>query len=216
MQRSSLRAAALRAYERALGPRGVPPALRRVFRSLGPGQLAVDCGANVGVTTGLLAARGAEVYAFEPNPHAFEALERRFAANPRVHCLQQAVAAASGSARLHLHVEAASDQLRWSTGSSLYGEKPNVDPSSFVDVETVDLDAFLAGLGRTVRVLKLDVEGAEVEILERLLATGRLASVEHALVEMHDDRIPGLEARGAALRRRLAAPGYRHVHLDWI
>ena len=85
----------------------------------------------------------------------------------------------------------------------------------FVDVETIDLDAFLDGLGGDVQVLKLDVEGAEIEILERLLESGRLAAIEHVLVEMHDRRIPGLEERGDKLRERLGAPAYRHVRLFW-
>jgi len=207
---------ARRIYDRFLGPHELPKELRSIFRSLGPGSVAVDCGANVGRITALLAARGAEVYAFEPNPHAFEALARRFASNPRVHCLAKAVAATDGRARLYLHVDSAADQLTWSTGSSLLAAKPNVDASTYVEVETVDLDAFLDDLGRVVRVLKLDVEGAELEVLERLAATGRLASVEHVLVELHDRKIPGLEGRGEELRRLLASPAYRHVHLDWI
>jgi FkbM family methyltransferase len=211
-----LAAAGRRAYDRLLGPREVPRDLRRLFRALGPGSLAVDCGANVGRVTALLAERGSEVYAFEPNPHAFEVLSGRFEANPRVHCLEQAVAATEGAARLHLHVDAGDDPLTWSTASSLLAAKPNVDAATFVAVETVDLDAFLGGLERPVTVLKLDVEGAEFEILERMLATGRLAAIEHVLVEMHDRKIPGYEERGAALRRQLAEPAYRHVHLDWV
>ena len=211
-----LAAAGRRAYDRLLGPREVPRQLRSVFRQLGPASLAVDCGANVGRVTELLAARGAEVYAFEPNPHAFEVLSGRFAASPRVHCFEQAVAASSGAARLHLHVDAGEDPLTWSVGSSLLAAKPNVDTATFVDVETVDLDAFLGGLGRRITVLKLDVEGAEIEILERLLETGRLAAIDHVLVEMHDRKIPGYEERGAALRQRLGAPAHRHVHLDWV
>jgi FkbM family methyltransferase len=207
---------ARRLHDRLFGPREVPRELRGVFRALGRGSLAVDCGANVGRVTALLAARGAEVYAFEPNPHAFDVLAQRFASNPRVHCVAKAVAATEGKARLHLHVDALEDQLTWSTGSSLLATKPNVDPSTFVEVETVDLDTFLHDLGRIVRVLKLDVEGAEIEILERLLETDRLRSVEHVLVEMHDRRIPGLERRGAELRRRLDASAYGHVHLDWV
>lgn len=175
----------------------------------------MDCGANVGHVTALLADSGADVYAIEPNPYAFDVLARRFATNPRVHCLPVAVAATGGTARLHLHVDAPSDPVTWSTGSSLFVSKPNVDPEAFVEVETIDLQAFLDELGRDVQLLKLDVEGAEVEILERLLASGRITAIDHVLVEMHD-RIPGLEVRAAALRTSLAAPAYRHVHLDWV
>ena len=176
----------------------------------------MDCGANIGQVTALLAERGADVYAFEPNPYAFDVLTRRFAANARVHCRPLAVAGTAGAARLHPHVDAPSDQVAWSTGSSLFDSRPNVDPARFVDVEAIDLEAFLDGLGREAQLLKLDVEGAEIEILERLLASCRLTAIGHVLVEMHDRRIPELEARGSALRARLDAPGYRHVHLDWV
>jgi FkbM family methyltransferase len=205
---------ALRLYDRLLGPHEVPRCTRAAFRGLRRGAVAVDCGANIGRVTALLAERGADVYAFEPNPHAFAVLERRFTANPRVRCLPQAVTATAGVARLYLHIEAQDDQVTWSTGSSLFAAKPNVDPAMFVDVETIDLDAFLDGLG-DVQVLKLDVEGAEIEILERLLESGRLAAIEHVLVEMHDRRIPGLEERGDKLRERLGVPAYRHVRLFW-
>ncbi len=210
------RRTAIRLYDRLFGPHEVPRDVRAAFRSLGPGTVAVDCGANVGRVTALLAARGAEVYAFEPNPHAFEVLAGRFATNPRVHCLPRAVAAAPGVARLYLHVAAPADQVALSVGSSLVSDKPNVDPDAYVEVETVDLDAFLAGIGRRTSVLKLDVEGAEVDILERLLDSGRLAEIDHVLVEMHDRRIASLKERGSALRKRLAQPRYRHVHLDWV
>ena len=203
-------------YSRAFGPPEVPAELRPVFRTLRRGTVAVDCGANVGNVTALLAERGAEVYAFEPNPAAFHVLERRFAGRPAVHCLQKAVAAMAGTSRLYLHVDANDDPVGWSAGSSLLQEKPNVDPGTCIEVETVDLDAFLAGLGRPVAVLKLDVEGAEIEILERLLDTGRLGDVWNVLVEMHDRKVPGLAERGAALRRRLDDERYAHVRLDWV
>lgn len=213
MHRQGFRRSAIRVYDRALGPHQVPRTARAAFRSLRPGTLAVDCGANVGAVTALLAARGADVVAYEPNPFAYAVLAETFAGNPHVRCLPKAVAATAGTALLHSHREAAADQLRWSTGSSLVAGKPNVDPAQAVTVETVDLETELAALGRRVNVLKLDVEGTEVEILERLLATGRLLEIDHVLVELHD--LPGLSTRVAALRERLSAPEYRHVRLDW-
>ncbi len=216
MHRGRLATTAIHAYDRVLGPHQVPRPLRPIFRQLRAGTLAVDCGANVGFVTALAAARGADVYAFEPNPHAFAVLSSAFAANARVHCLEKAVAAAGGVARLHLHANAPSDELAWSTGSSLLAAKPNVDPTSFVEVETVDLEAFLGEPDRAVALLKLDVEGRQSGVPERLLAPGRLGAIGHGLVGRNGRRIPGLEEGGAALRGRLDAPAYRHVHLDWI
>jgi FkbM family methyltransferase len=121
----------------------------------------------------------------------------------------------AGTARLYLHVDAARDPLRWSVGSSLVAAKGNVRADTFVDVETIDLDAFLESLGRRIALLKLDVEGVEIPILRKLLAFGRIDLVDHLLVEMHDRRVPELEKDGEELRRLVAERGLSHVRLDW-
>src|SRR5437868_3391265 len=70
------------------------------------GDLAIDCGANVGEITARMRSSGAEVYAFEPNPQAFTALYRRFAADAGVHCLPKAVLDSPGTVKLFFHQRA--------------------------------------------------------------------------------------------------------------
>src|SRR3546814_13037940 len=48
-------------------------------KRLRPGDIAIDCGANVGRFTRPIAEGGATVHAFEPNPDAFAALLRNLA-----------------------------------------------------------------------------------------------------------------------------------------
>lgn len=205
------------------------PTLRRVIRhrpgtrarqellslQLGPGEIALDCGANVGEITAILARRGATVYAFEPNPDAFHVLRERFADRPNVHCLPLGVLDRDGVLPLYLHRNAADDPVRWSTGSSLLEGKENVRPDRFVEVEVIDLCAFLDRLDGPVRVLKLDVEGVECRILRRLIETGWIDRIEHIYVETHDRKVPALREETEALRALLAERGLRHVRLDW-
>jgi FkbM family methyltransferase len=206
--------AAVRRARRALRRPSVPAELREALSHLGPAAVAVDCGANVGDVTALFASTGARVIALEPNPVAFARLAERFAGEARVRCLHAAAATEDGTALLYLHEEAERDPLRYSTGSSLVATKKNVDAGSSIAVETIDLDALLAGLGR-VAVLKLDIEGTEVPVLERLLDTGRLESIDIVVVEMHDGHADELVERSSVLRDRLAEPAYAHVRLDW-
>src|ERR1019366_7261674 len=49
-----------------------------------PGDIIVDCGANIGGMASLFARTGAQVYAFEPHPLCFSVISRRFSAIPTV------------------------------------------------------------------------------------------------------------------------------------
>jgi FkbM family methyltransferase len=202
--------------DRIAGPLDVPRRFRPIFRDLRAGELAVDCGAHVGRITAVLAARGVVVHAFEPNPHAFAILAARFEGAENVHCHEQAVSTDAGRAQLHLHVLADEDPVGRAVGSSLLTSKRNVSNERFVEVETVDLAAFLAGLERPAALLKLDVEGVELAILERLAHNGLLEQIRHVLVEMHDrSSAGGFVPAGRAVRSLLAEPRFAHVRLDW-
>ena len=183
---------------------------------LGPGDIAIDCGANVGNVTEHLAAGGATVHAFEPNPYAFAQLAERFAGRDNIHCHPQAVLDHAGQIRLYLHVHAAENQVGWSQGSSLLATKSNVNPDTFAEVTAVDLAEFILGLDRPVRVVKMDIEGVECRVIQRLLDSGAIAQIGHLLVETHDGRIPELRAETDALRDRIARDRRTNIRLDWV
>jgi FkbM family methyltransferase len=188
----------------------------RLFAALGPGDVAIDCGANVGLVTARMAERGATVHAFEPNPAAYAELTRRFADNPRVICHQQAVWHRSSTMKLFLHENAEQDPVAWSTGSSLMAFKSNVSAEHFCEVEVIDLLAFIESLGQPVRLLKIDVEGAECEILEEFIARGFHQRVGMTLVETHEKKIPKLAERTEAIRATLRRERIANINLEWV
>ena len=188
----------------------------KVFRSLSPGDVAIDCGANVGEVTARMAARGAEVFAFEPNPIAYETLCDRFEATKNVHCINKAVLDKNDTMRLFLHQRAEEDPLKWSTGSSLLECKKNVDGQNWVDVEVINIAEFINALGRNVRLMKLDVEGMEWKIINSLIDSGAINRIEKLLVEDHDEKIPELRDQGAAVRNRISELQLRQIDLRWI
>ncbi|MDZ4095744.1 MAG: FkbM family methyltransferase [Paracoccaceae bacterium] len=186
------------------------------FHALKPGDIAIDCGANLGAITRILAATGAEVHAFEPNPDAFAVLSEVTAGMPNVHRHQKAVLDTPGRLTLHLHVNYARNPERFSSGSSLIGEKRNVDATRGVEVEVVDLVSFIAALDRPVKLLKIDIEGAEYAILHALLDHGVIDRVEKIFVETHAHAIPSLRQTDAALRARIAKMGLdEKIDLTW-
>jgi FkbM family methyltransferase len=204
----------LRAVRRRLRPSDVE---RRVGAlGLTTGDVALDCGANVGDVTAVLAATGATVHAFEPNPDAFEVLSERFGEVENVSLHEEAVLDRTGQVRLYLHADADDDPIAASAGSSLLPFKYNVDPSTYITVEALDLAEFVTSLERPVDVVKLDVEGVECRVVNRLLDTGAIARVGTMLVELHDRHIPQLRSQYDALRVRIESEGLAdRVFTDW-
>src|SRR3546814_5344424 len=114
-----------------------------------------------------------------------------------------------------LHEFAETDPVKWSTGSSLLAFKGNVREEDFVTVEAVDFAAFLEAMDRPVALLKMDIEGAEVAVLERLLERGLHDRIERAFVEVHDRKIPELVAPTNRLRQKLHDLQVTTIDLSW-
>lgn len=186
------------------------------FHALGPGDIAIDCGANLGAITRILAAGGATVHAFEPNPDAFAVLQAAVGDMPNVHLHPAAVLDAPGQMTLHLHMNYDCNPERFSSGSSLIAEKRNVDGAKGVDVQVIDLVAFIEGLPAPVKLLKIDVEGAEYAILHALIDRGVMDRIGAVFVETHAHAIPSLRETDARLRLRIAELGLgRKIDLNW-
>lgn len=182
---------------------------------LQPGDIAIDCGANVGKFTVPLAESGATVHAFEPNPDAFAALSKATSPFSNVVLHQAAVTTVPGPVTLYLHKWAEDDPVHWSASSSLLADKSNVREDKAVTVDGIQLSNFIKELGKPVKLLKMDVEGAEVELLNQLLDEGLHKIIGHAFVEVHDRRVARLAEPTQQLRERLQKEGADQFRLDW-
>lgn len=187
----------------------------QLVRKLQPGDIVIDCGANVGKFTRRLADRGATVYAFEPDPYCFDVLTKSFAADANVTLFNKAVGVENGEIALYRAMDFDTNPERLSQSSSVFSSKTNVDCSKSIAVEQIDLVEFIAALPQPVSVLKIDIEGAEVPVIEKLLETGVIDRVGHMFVETHEKKIPELAERTAALRVRIAENSLANVNLDW-
>jgi len=136
----------------------------RLFQSLvKPGMVFVDVGAHLGYYT-LLAARqvgpAGKVYAFEPDPDNHAVLLRNIELNAydNVVAARKAVSNQVGTATLYL---TALDSGR----HSMY--QHGLPERGSVAVETTTMDFYLGSEGcPRVDLVKIDVEGAEVSVLE--------------------------------------------------
>jgi FkbM family methyltransferase len=142
-------------------------------------ELVLDIGANTGHSTLWFAARfpGVRVIAVEADPEAAGALRRNVAHLPDVEVREVAVARRSGTVTFNHSAD---------TWASSLLPTPWVD--GHVEVQAITLDGLLAELGDPeVSLLKLNVEGAEWDIVRETSALGRVGAI---VGEFHDDLCP--------------------------
>lgn len=184
-----LRANRIRRYKRLL-----PDDLCQIIENIPQNAVCVDCGANIGRVSELFAAQGAIVHAFEPNPHAFRLLQAVSVAQPHIRAFNKAVGTSDDQTLdLYLHDFHEKDPLGYSQGSSLMSDKPNVSADA-VSVQMIDLARHLKELDR-VAILKIDIEGYEVELLPHLLDNDALDGVDHIFIETHEKKWPALQEK---------------------
>lgn len=142
-----------------------PFALQLFKSAIGPGFTVLDIGSHLGVYS-LVAARGVgtegRVFAFEPDPSNFRFLLRNTEKSgfKNIEPVQKAVGDRNGTVDFFL--------AESSDCNSLYVH-PQSPVKATVRVECITLDGFLAG--RTVNVIKMDVEGNECKALQGLRST---------------------------------------------
>lgn len=186
-----------------------------VVAQLDENSLCLDMGANAGLFTVQMAKTGATVHAFEPDPHAFKLLEAAAAPYANVHLHNAAIGPRDGTLTLTRDKNFADDPGRYTVGTGAFRSTLNTPGGESFDVPMIGLRSFLASLGRTVDLAKMDIEGSEVAVLEDLLDDGAISQVAQLFVETHEAQMPELRRRTRSLRKRVRKQALDHVHLDW-
>jgi FkbM family methyltransferase len=152
--------------------------------TLKPGQVVYDVGANIGFFTIIcsrLVGPGGRVYAFEPMPESAATLRHNVAVNSLENAVvvEKAASSTTGEAELLISDWSAFHALK------VEGISPTEHARGVVAVETITLDDFVStGGGQPPDVVKIDVEGAELEVIKG--AAGLLASRRPLLIcELH-------------------------------
>jgi FkbM family methyltransferase len=185
-------------------------------KTLSERDVCIDCGANVGEITALLSATGARVYAFEPEPMVFDMLKQRFSDRKNVVLFNAAVATKAGRMKLYRKFGFEPNSVKKTAGSSLILEKENVTDENAVEVDVVDFLQFCSNLPSNITILKMDIEGAEVDILEKLvLQDGLFRKFKNIFVETHEEKIPKTRLRVEELAKILKKSRDPYVNMYW-
>lgn len=181
-----------------------------IAEHLSDGSVFYDIGANIGFFS-LLAApivgpRGA-VYAFEPVPGNASSIRHTAQLNrlPNIEVFEEAAGERSGRAQLVLthHIG----------GAALSSASSPLDMIGVIDVAVTALDDAIANRGlRPPSLVKIDVEGAELQVLRGMTNT-LTADRPTILYEVDDATAEGLARKREAIRAFLRSSGYSSTDL---
>lgn len=170
-------------------------------------KVILDCGAHQGRMTRLFRGTfpGAQIYAFEPTPATFADLTRRIAGIPKVEAINAAVGGKSGQMELFVGDNEQSNSLVRPQGSG---------GGAAIKVPVVGIADFCRerGIDR-IDVLKLDIEGYELETLRGMEPMLRDRRVKVVYSEVTFERKPEEQHLPTFfdLHTYLSSLGYRFV-----
>jgi FkbM family methyltransferase len=145
--------------------------LRKCLRS---GDCFLDVGANVGVESipaAKICGEGGSVISFEANPNICDLLRKSMVFNGIKNMSVEHIAVSNASKRLFLKVP------NGNTGSASLSDE---ESESVFSVDAISLDSYFKSNRRQVRLMKVDVEGHEYQVLEgarELLSLGRIDNI---------------------------------------
>jgi FkbM family methyltransferase len=149
----------------------------------------IDCGAHCGESI-LMARHKFDPYittiSFEPIPYFASELKKIYKGNENTHIVNAAVWINDDIKKFYISTEI-------TDGSSLLGEKINdvKDESIYIDIPCVDLSTWIKNnfTEDDYVILKLDIEGAEYEVLNKMIDDGSIKLVNELWGEWHENSI---------------------------
>lgn len=175
--------------------------------------LFVDGGAHNGVFSDVALACGAIVHAFEPNKYLCAFLRNYYQNNKHFILHQSAISIKNEKTIFYNVADSAIDQ-----GASII-KTQSLAQSSGYEVQMIDFCAFLLDMIKQygkITMIKLDIEGAEFEVLESIITKDLYKHIDYIMVETHERFFANPKAILENLKRQITQKDIKNIYLDWI
>ncbi len=141
------------------------------------------------------------VYVFEPIKQFAAQLTKRFIKNPRIKIYDFGLAGSSHSVVMSQAAESSSLFKAGSTNET---------------VKLIDIAQFISEQQITqINLMKINIEGGEYELLERLLSADLIKHIDHLQIQFHDF-VPEAKAKMLAIRQELAKTHYPTYQYEFV
>lgn len=174
--------------------------------TLRDGDTLFDIGANIGLISILLAngdkGGSSQVHSFEPEPRNFRQLKKNIDLNGlsgRVHPHQLALGASEGQVDLH---------IRGSEGEGRHSIASSKGATDAISVELTTMAIFCARENVQPAMIKIDVEGAEGQVLAGMEGLLQDMPPAHVFLEVHPKGDGDLMPDGSTIQDWMGERGY--------
>jgi FkbM family methyltransferase len=155
------------------------PASKILQKELKDARLFIDVGAHVGYYTLLASKMAKEIISIEPNPFNYKLLKFNLRINKinNVYALNIAASNYNGESGIFIP----------KSKGKIATDESRLDNNIIrIKIKVVKLDDLLLKIGKTPDVIKIDVEGSEIQVLEGLQETLR-KGVKCLMIEVHSE-----------------------------
>lgn len=158
-------------------------------------SIVLDLGANKGEFSKTISEKfGCKIYAVEPVPHLFKLIEE----TDFIKKILVAVAGKSGVMNIHLPDDRC---------ATTYNKKMGINEKS-INVEALSLGDLMRKFGiNKIDLIKMDVEGEEIPILESL-EPEELRKINQWTIEFHDFLYPEMHKAVENIKRKIINSGF--------
>jgi FkbM family methyltransferase len=155
------------------------PASKILEKELKDARLFIDAGAHVGYYTLLASKIAKEIISIEPNPFNYKLLKFNLRINKIKNAYALNIAASNYNGETGIFIP----KLKGKIATDQSKLDNNI---SKIKIRVVKLDDLLLKIGKNPDVIKIDVEGSEMQVLEGLQETLR-KGVKCLMIEVHSE-----------------------------
>lgn len=161
--------------------------------------LILDVGSHIGLSVLYFKSRfpNSRIVCFEPNPVVFDILNDNIFYNNLENVQTHNVAVGKNSKPREFYIDRSKEKA-FSTGSFRKNAWNGKQKSKAIMVETKPLSSFIK---QKVNLVKLDVEGVELEVVKELDSSGKFGWIENMLIEYHPGKGQNIENLLSILRK---------------
>jgi FkbM family methyltransferase len=173
------------------------------FKTDSRNPIIIDCGANIGVATIYFKRLypDSRILSFEANPNTYALLQRNIDKNKLTNVEMHNIALFDTDTNVSFFI---SNDLGTLVGSLLPGRGGDTE----INIKAEKLSSYMKQLP-VIDLVKIDVEGAEINIINDLLQSGELSKPEQYIIEYHHN-MAGENSSLSSFLKKFETAGYNY------